>query len=63
MLIADDGSRYDYVLPIHRSVKSSMTSTTEEGNLEKQELSITVKISWASTSNKQLNFLQHIKTN
>jgi type I restriction enzyme M protein len=40
-----------------------MTSTTEEGNLEKQELSITVKISWASTSNKQLNFLQHIKTN
>jgi type I restriction enzyme M protein len=33
-LIADDGSRYDYVLanpPFGK--KSSMTSTTEEGNL------------------------------
>jgi type I restriction enzyme M protein len=62
-LIADDGSRYDYVLanpPFGK--KSSMTSTNEEGNLEKQELSYNRQDFWASTSNKQLNFLQHIKS-
>jgi type I restriction enzyme M protein len=62
-LIADDGSRYDYVLanpPFGK--KSSMTSTNEEGNLEKQDLSYNRQDFWASTSNKQLNFLQHIKS-
>jgi type I restriction enzyme M protein len=62
-LIADDGSRYDYVLanpPFGK--KSSMTSTNEEGLLEKQELSYNRQDFWASTSNKQLNFLQHIKS-
>ena len=39
-----------------------MTSTNEEGNLEKQELSYNRQDFWASTSNKQLNFLQHIKS-
>jgi type I restriction enzyme M protein len=39
-----------------------MTSTTEEGNWE-QELSYNRQDFWASTSNKQLNFLQHIKPN
>lgn len=62
-LIADDGSRYDYALanpPFGK--KSSMTSTNEEGNLEKQDLSYNRQDFWASTSNKQLNFLQHIKS-
>ncbi|MFV8335939.1 N-6 DNA methylase [Flavobacterium sp. RSP29] len=62
-LIADDGSRYDYVLanpPF--GTKSSMTSTNKEGDLERQELSYNRQDFWASTSNKQLNFLQHIKS-
>ena len=62
-LISDDGSRYDYVLgnpPFGK--KSSMTITNEEGNLEKQDLSYNRQDFWATTSNKQLNFLQHIKS-
>lgn len=62
-LIADDGKRYDFVLanPPFGS-KSSMTSTNKEGKQEKQVLSYNRQDFWASTSNKQLNFLQHIKT-
>jgi len=62
-LVSDDGSRYDYVLanpPFGK--KSSMTITNEEGKLEKQELSYNRQDFWATTSNKQLNFLQHIKS-
>jgi type I restriction enzyme M protein len=62
-LVVDEGTRYDYVLanpPFGK--KSSMTSTNEEGLLEKQDLSYNRQDFWASTSNKQLNFLQHIKT-
>lgn len=62
-LIADDGSRYDYVLanpPFGK--KSSMTITNEEGEIEKEDLSYNRQDFWETTSNKQLNFLQHIKT-
>lgn len=62
-LISDDGSRYDYVLanpPFGK--KSSMTITNEEGEIEKQDLSYNRQDFWETTSNKQLNFLQHIKT-
>jgi len=62
-LIADDGNRYDYVLanpPFGK--KSSMTITNEEGEQEKQDLSYNRQDFWATTSNKQLNFLQHIRT-
>lgn len=62
-LIADDGSRYDYVLanpPFGK--KSSMTSTNEQGDIEKEDLSYNRQDFWETTSNKQLNFLQHIKT-
>ncbi|MCP9236544.1 class I SAM-dependent DNA methyltransferase [Lewinella sp. JB7] len=62
-LISDDGSRYDYVLanpPFGK--KSSMTSTNELGEQVKQELTYNRQDFWASTSNKQLNFLQHIRT-
>jgi type I restriction enzyme M protein len=62
-LIADPGSRYDYVLanpPFGK--KSSMTITNEEGKQEKQDLSYNRQDFWATTSNKQLNFLQHIRT-
>ena len=62
-LISDDGSRYDYVLanpPFGK--KSSMTITNEVGEQERQDLSYNRQDFWASTSNKQLNFLQHIRT-
>ncbi|MBX7139759.1 MAG: type I restriction-modification system subunit M, partial [Chitinophagales bacterium] len=62
-LVADDGKRYDYVLtnpPFGK--KSSMTFTNEEGEEEKEELTYNRQDFWATTSNKQLNFVQHIKT-
>ena len=40
--------------------KSSMTFTNEEGEQEKDELTYNRQDFWASTSNKQLNFVQHI---
>jgi len=62
-LISDDGSRYDYVLanpPFGK--KSSMTFTNEAGDIVKEDLSYNRQDFWESTANKQLNFLQHIKT-
>ncbi len=62
-LISDDGKRYDYVLanpPFGR--KSSMTITNEKGEVVKEDLSYNRQDFWETTSNKQLNFLQHIKT-
>lgn len=62
-LVADSGDRYDYVLanpPFGK--KSSMTFTSEEGEQEKEDLVYNRQDFWATTSNKQLNFVQHIHT-
>ena len=62
-LIADDGQRFDYVLanpPFGK--KSSMSFTNEEGEDETDDLTYNRQDFWATTSNKQLNFLQHIRT-
>lgn len=62
-LVADSGERYDYVLanpPFGK--KSSMTFTSEEGEQEKEDLVYNRQDFWATTSNKQLNFVQHIHT-
>ena len=62
-LVADEGNRFDYVLanpPFGK--KSSMTFTNEEGEQEKEDLVYNRQDFWATTSNKQLNFLQHIRT-
>jgi type I restriction enzyme M protein len=62
-LITDSGTRYDYVLanpPFGK--KSSMTFTNEEGEQEKEDLTYNRQDFWVTTSNKQLNFLQHIHT-
>ncbi|WP_435260965.1 N-6 DNA methylase [Tenacibaculum sp. nBUS_03] len=62
-LISDDGKRFDYILanpPFGK--KSSMTITNEEGETKKEDLSYNRQDFWETTSNKQLNFLQHIKT-
>ncbi|WP_010244346.1 type I restriction-modification system subunit M [Acetivibrio cellulolyticus] len=62
-LIADTGLRVDYVLtnpPFGK--KSSMTFTNEEGEQETDDLTYNRQDFWATTSNKQLNFVQHIRT-
>jgi type I restriction enzyme M protein len=62
-LIASSPSTYDYVLanpPFGK--KSSQTFTNEEGELEKEDLTYNRQDFWATTSNKQLNFVQHIRT-
>jgi type I restriction enzyme M protein len=42
--------------------KSSVTIVNEEGEQEKESLVIERSDFWASTSNKQLNFVQHVYT-
>ena len=42
--------------------KSSMTFTNEEGEQEKDDLTYNRQDFWATTSNKQLNFVQHIRS-
>ncbi|MDD2829099.1 MAG: class I SAM-dependent DNA methyltransferase [Sulfuricurvum sp.] len=62
-LIASPSKRVDYVLanpPFGK--KSSMTFTNEEGEQEKDELTYNREDFWTTTSNKQLNFVQHIYT-
>lgn len=62
-LIAASPETYDYVLanpPFGK--KSSQTFTNEEGELEKDDLTYNRQDFWATTSNKQLNFVQHIRT-
>jgi type I restriction enzyme M protein len=59
----DPGERFDMVLtnpPFGR--KSSMTFVNTEGEAEHEDLVVVRDDFWASTSNKQLNFLQHVKT-
>jgi len=62
-LISDPGDRYDMVLtnpPFGR--KSSITIYNSEGEISRESLSYVRPDFWATTSNKQLNFLQHVKT-
>ena len=62
-LVADAGRRFDYVFanpPFGR--KSSMSFTNEEGEQDKDDLTYNRQDFWATTSNKQLNFVQHIRT-
>jgi type I restriction enzyme M protein len=62
-LIADTGDRYDYVMtnpPFGK--KSSITITNGDGKQEKEDLRYNRQDFWATTSNKQLNFVQHVRT-
>ena len=62
-LSSDPGDRYNMVLtnpPFGR--KSSVTIVNREGKTARQSLSYERPDFWATTSNKQLNFLQHVKT-
>ncbi len=57
------GEHFDMVLtnpPFGR--KSSLTFINSEGKSEKETLVVERPDFWATTSNKQLNFLQHVRT-
>ncbi len=62
-LNADPGDRFTMVLtnpPFGK--KSSVAVVNEEGESEKQDDVIVRDDFWTSTKNKQLNFVQHVKT-
>ena len=62
-LISDPGERFDMVLtnpPFGK--KSSVTIVNSEGRADRDALSYERDDFWATTSNKQLNFVQHIAT-
>ena len=62
-LIASSAESFDYVLanpPFGK--KSSMTFTNDDGEQEDEDLTYNRQDFDATTSNKQLNFVQHIRT-
>ena len=62
-LTADPGTRYSVVLanpPFGR--KSSVTMIGADGRESRDDLEIVRDDFWVTTANKQLNFVQHIKT-
>ena len=62
-LRAHPGVNFDLVLtnpPFGR--KSSLTFVNSEGKMEQEALTVERPDFWATTSNKQLNFLQHVRT-
>ena len=62
-LAADIGERYSMVLtnpPFGK--KSSVTFINEDGSEDREDLTVIREDFVTSTSNKQLNFLQHVKT-
>lgn len=62
-LASDPGDRFDYVMtnpPFGK--KSSITIVGEDGKSDKESLIYERQDFWATTSNKQLNFVQHVKT-
>ena len=62
-LVAASPQSFDYVLanpPFGK--KSSMSFTNDEGEEETDDLTYNRQDFWATTSNKQLNFVQHIRS-
>ncbi len=62
-LAADPGDRFDIILtnpPFGK--KSSTTIVAEDGKVGKEKETVERDDFWATTSNKQLNFMQHVKT-
>lgn len=62
-LIAPSPLSVDYVLanpPFGK--KSSLTFTDEDGEQDREDLTYNRQDFWATTSNKQLNFVQHIRS-
>ncbi len=61
-LASEPGEHFDMVLtnpPFGK--KSSVTFVTDEGEIKREAQNIVREDFWTSTSNKQLNFVQHVK--
>ena len=63
-LLSDPGKRFDYVLtnPPFGKKATLKASAGDDGELVDEELSYSRQDFWATSSNKQLNFVQHIHT-
>ena len=63
-LLSDPGVRFDYVLtnPPFGKKATLKAAAGEDGELVDEELSYSRQDFWATSSNKQLNFVQHIHT-
>lgn len=62
-LASDPGERFSVVLTNHPfGKKSSISIVNEAGDLEKDDNAYKRQDFWTTTKNKQLNFVQHIKT-
>ena len=62
-LIADTGDRFNIIMtnpPFGKKAGTKIVS--DEGKVERQTASYGRSDFWATTANKQLNFLQHVKT-
>jgi len=62
-LVSEPSEHYDMVLtnpPFGK--KSSVTVTNGDGGKDKESLTYSRNDFWATTSNKQLNFLQHVRS-
>jgi len=62
-LLAAPSEKFDYVLtnpPFGK--KSSITITNEDGTQSKESLTYERQDFWTTTSNKQLNFVQHVRS-
>ena len=62
-LVSDPGDHFDMVLtnpPFGKKI--SMTIINGDGKADKESLTYERPDFWATTSNKQLNFLQHVKS-
>ncbi|MDQ3647198.1 MAG: type I restriction-modification system subunit M [Actinomycetota bacterium] len=62
-LVAEPSTKADMVLtnpPFGR--KSSMTMVADDGKTSPEDMTIARQDFWATTSNKQLNFVQHIRS-
>lgn len=63
-LLSDPGDRFDYVLtnPPFGKKATLKAAAGEDGEIVDEELSYSRQDFWATSSNKQLNFVQHIHT-
>jgi type I restriction enzyme M protein len=64
-LISDPGDRFEFVLtnpPFGKKSSITIFNGESSGKAEKESLIYERQDFWATTSNKQLNFLQHVKT-
>jgi len=61
-LRSDPGDRFDMVLTNPRRQEVLGHRRNAEGEVQRESLTIVRDDFWATTSNKQLNLLQHVKT-